>query len=101
MSTYSLQSPTPEPDGERHRHTYFMPAVLECASPDELITPPPPDDNNPEPIFITFKVVDMSQQARFCGLITRLVSLWPTWDSRIDLGTSRRWCQEKLCIIYD
>ena len=58
------------------RITYLMPAVLECAKPDELDPPSPPDANNPEPLFITFSC-GYVPTGSFCGLITRLVSLGP------------------------
>ena len=69
----------------RERITYLMPAVLECASLNELAAPPSPDDNNPEPSFITFKC-GYVPTGSFCGLITRLVTLGPneilglTWE---------------------
>ena len=56
--------------------TYFMPAILECASQDELTNPPPPDANNPEPLLITFSC-GYVPTGIFCGLITRLVSQGP------------------------
>ena len=56
--------------------TYLMPAILECASPEELNTHPPPDANNPEPLHITF-ACGYVPTGTFCGLITRLVSLGP------------------------
>ena len=59
------------------RITYLMPAVLECATQDELSTPTSPDDNNPEPLFIAFSC-GYVPTGTFCGLITRLVSLGPT-----------------------
>ena len=65
-----------EKDGSE-RITYLMPAILECASPDELTTPPATDDNNPEPLFIAFSC-GYVPTGTFCGLITRLVSLGPT-----------------------
>ncbi|XP_064389438.1 uncharacterized protein LOC135337431 isoform X7 [Halichondria panicea] len=55
------------------RTTYLMPAVLECASREELVNPPPPDTNNPEPLHITFSFGYVPTGV-FCGLITRLVS---------------------------
>ena len=57
--------------------TYLMPAVLECATPDELTAPPPADANNPEPLFITFSC-GYVPTGSFCGLITRLVSDGPS-----------------------
>ena len=73
-----------EADGSE-RITYFMPAVLDCVSPDALTTRTPPDINNPEPLFITFSC-GYVPTGTFCGLITRLVSLGPhkilglTWE---------------------
>ena len=64
-----------EADGSK-KITYLMPAVLECATQNELTTPLPPDANNPEPLFITFKC-GYVPTGTFCGLITRLVSLGP------------------------
>ena len=72
-----------EPEGERV--TYLMPAVLDCATQEELTTPPPSDDNNPEPALITFKC-GYVPTGTFCGLITYLVSHGPdgiydfVWD---------------------
>ena len=57
--------------------TYLMPAVLECATPDELTAPPPADANNPESLFITFSC-GYVPTGSFCGLITRLVSDGPS-----------------------
>ena len=73
-----------EKDGSK-RITYLMPAVLECATQDELSAPTSPDANNPEPLFITFSC-GYVPTGTFCGLITRLVSLGPhgilgiVWD---------------------
>ena len=64
-----------EADGHE-RITYLMPAVLECASPDELTGLPTPDAINPEPLHITFSC-GYVPTGTFCGLITRLVSLGP------------------------
>ncbi len=72
-------------DSSKPRITYFMPAILECASQDELTNPPPPDANNPEPLLIKFSC-DYVPTGTFCGLITRLVSQGPhgilglTWE---------------------
>ncbi|XP_064391858.1 uncharacterized protein LOC135339631 isoform X4 [Halichondria panicea] len=72
-------------DPSNSRSTYLMPAILECASQDELTNPPPPDANNPEPLLITFSCGYVPTGA-FCGLITRLVSRGPhgilglTWE---------------------
>ncbi|XP_064391932.1 uncharacterized protein LOC135339650 isoform X3 [Halichondria panicea] len=72
-------------DPSKSRITYLMPAILECASKDELTNPPPQDANNPEPLLITFSCGYVPTGA-FCGLITRLVSRGPhgilglTWE---------------------
>ncbi|XP_064401100.1 uncharacterized protein LOC135347138 isoform X2 [Halichondria panicea] len=72
-------------DPSKSRITYLMPAILECASQEELTNPPPPDANNPEPLLITFSCGYVPTGA-FCGLITRLVSQGPhgilglTWE---------------------
>ena len=65
-----------ETSAEVVRTTYLMPAVLECASQEELANPPPPDTNNPEPLHITFSFGYVPTGV-FCGLITRLVSQGP------------------------
>ena len=64
-----------EKDGSE-RITYLMPAVLECATQEELSAPTSPDANNPEPLLITFSC-GYVPTGTFCGLITRLVSLGP------------------------
>ncbi len=62
-----------------------MPAILECASQEELTNPPPPDAYNPEPLLIIFSC-GYIPTGTFCGLITRLVSQGPhgilrfTWE---------------------
>ncbi|XP_064391884.1 uncharacterized protein LOC135339638 isoform X9 [Halichondria panicea] len=63
-------------DPSKCRITYLMPAILECASQDELTNPPPPDANNPEPLLITFSC-GYVPTGTFCGLMTRLVSQGP------------------------
>ena len=79
------------------RTTYLMPAVLECASLEELTTPLSPDDNNPEPLHITFSC-GYVPTGTFCGLITQLVSRGPhgifglTWDL-VEHGVKRNFVQ--------
>ena len=51
----------------------FIPAILECASHDELTKSPPPDADTPSPIKITFKT-GYVPIGMFCALISRLVS---------------------------
>ncbi|XP_064401366.1 uncharacterized protein LOC135347339 isoform X3 [Halichondria panicea] len=52
---------------------YFMPAVLECASKEELLNAPAIDSNTPSPIKITFKS-GYVPIGLFCALISKLVS---------------------------
>ena len=65
--------------------SFLLPALLDCATSDELPSPPTPDDNNPEPLLITFSC-GYVPTGTFCGLINRLVSLGPqeilglTWE---------------------
>ena len=72
---------------------YFMAAVLECASQDELTNPPKPDANNPQPLHITFSFAAVPTGV-FCGLITALVSRGPhkilglTWEL-VEKGVKR------------
>ena len=72
-----------EADGERI--TYLMPAILDCATQDELTAPPSPDADNPEPLIITFKC-GYVPTGTFCGLISQLISRGPNgildfvWD---------------------
>ena len=85
LNHVNLLSPIIHKEADGERVTYFMPAVLDCATPDELTTAPPPDTNNPEPLLITFSC-GYVPTGTFCGLITRLVSLGPngilglTWE---------------------
>ena len=72
----NILSPIGHSTTDMPQTTYLMPAVLECASPDELLRTSPVDANNPEPLFITFKYKYVPTGA-FCGLITKLVSLGP------------------------
>ena len=52
---------------------YFMPAVLDCASKEDLLNCPQVNDGNPSPILITFerRYVPIGL---FCAMVTRLVS---------------------------
>ena len=56
--------------------TYLMPAMLKCASQDELANPPEPDVNTPHPLHITFEF-DHVPTGLFSRLITVLVSRGP------------------------
>ena len=72
----NLLSPIIHKEADGERITYLMPAVLECATLDELTTPPPPDADNPEPLLVTFKC-GYVPTGTFCGLISQLVSRGP------------------------
>ena len=52
---------------------YFIPAILECASLEELTKSPPPNADTPSPIKITFKTGYVPIGV-FCAMISRLVS---------------------------
>ncbi len=71
-----LISPLVHSETENDDTIYFMAAVLECASQDELTNSPRPDANNPQPVHITFSF-DAVPTGVFCGLITALVSRGP------------------------
>ncbi len=79
------------------RITYLMPAILDCASQEELTNPPQPDTNNPEPLHITFSFGYVPTGV-FCGLITRLVSQGPhgilglTWEL-VEDGVKRNYVE--------
>ena len=72
---------------------YFIPAILECASPEELTKSPPPDVDTPSPIKITFKSGYVPIGV-FCAMISRLVSrgsegiLGMRWDL-VESGVKR------------
>ena len=55
----------------------FIPAILECASHDELTKAPPPDADTPSPIKITFES-GYVPIGMFCAMISRLVSIGST-----------------------
>ncbi|XP_064387210.1 uncharacterized protein LOC135335600 isoform X3 [Halichondria panicea] len=57
----------------RREPLYFMPAILECASKDELSNAPAIDSNTPSPIKITFKSGYVPIGV-FCAMISKLVS---------------------------
>ena len=52
---------------------YFMPAVLDCASKEDLLKHPQVDNDNPSPILITFER-GYVPIGLFCAMVTRLVS---------------------------
>ncbi len=73
--------------GKGPRPLYFMPAILECASKEELSNSPTIDSNTPSPIKITFKSGYVPIGV-FCAMISKLVSegqkgiLGLKWDLR-------------------
>ena len=73
LNHVNLLSPIIHKEADGERITYLMPAVLDCATQDELNTLPTPDANNPEPLLITF-TCGYVPTGTFCGLITQLVS---------------------------
>ena len=72
----NLLSPIVHEEADGERITYLMPAVLDCATQEELTTPPSLNDKNPEPLLITFEC-GYVPTGTFCGLITQLVSRGP------------------------
>lgn len=52
---------------------YFLPAILESATEEELAIAPQPDANTPSPLLLTFKF-EYVPTGVFCGLITRISS---------------------------
>ena len=71
----------------------FIPAILKCASQDELTKSPPPDVDTPSPIKISFKTGYVPIGV-FCAMISRLVSrgsegiLGMRWDL-VESGVKR------------
>ncbi|XP_064385938.1 uncharacterized protein LOC135334611 isoform X3 [Halichondria panicea] len=59
--------------GKGPQPVYFMPAILECASKEELSNAPAIDSNTPSPIKITFESGYMPIGV-FCAMISKLVS---------------------------
>ena len=57
----------------------FIPAILECASHDELTKAPPPDADTPSPIKITFDTGYVPTGV-FCAMISQLVSIGSTCE---------------------
>ncbi|XP_064403143.1 uncharacterized protein LOC135348759 isoform X2 [Halichondria panicea] len=76
--------------------TYFIPAILKCASREELTKPPPTDIDTPSPIKITFKPQYVPIGV-FCAMISELVSrgskdrgiLGMTWKLATDTSVKR------------
>ena len=59
--------------GKGPQPVYFMPAILECASKEELSNAPAIDSNTPSPIKITFESGYVPIGV-FCAMISKLVS---------------------------
>ncbi|XP_064384730.1 uncharacterized protein LOC135333658 [Halichondria panicea] len=74
--------------------TYFIPAILKCASREELTKPPPTGIDTPSPIKITFKPKYVPIGV-FCAMISELVSrgstgiLGMTWKLATDTSVKR------------
>ena len=76
--------------------TYFIPAILKCASREELTKPPPTGIDTPSPIKITFKPQYVPIGV-FCAMISELVSrgskdkgiLGMTWKLATDTSVKR------------
>ena len=74
--------------------TYFIPAILKCASREELTKPPPTGIDTPSPIKITFKPQYVPIGV-FCAMISELVSrgstgiLGMTWKLAADTSVKR------------
>ena len=76
--------------------TYFIPAILKCASREELTKPPPIGIDTPSPIKITFKPQYVPIGV-FCAMISELVSrgskgkgiLGMTWKLATDTSVKR------------
>ena len=77
--------------------TYFIPAILECASREELTKPPPNGIDTPSPIKITFDPQYVPIGV-FCAMISELVSrgskgkgiLGMTWKLATDTSSVKR-----------
>ena len=75
---------------------YFIPAILKCASREELTKPPPTGIDTPSPIKITFKP-QYVPTGLFCAMISDLVSrgskgkgiLGMTWKLATDTSVKR------------
>ncbi|XP_064407439.1 uncharacterized protein LOC135352207 [Halichondria panicea] len=81
---------------EKIETTYFIPAILKCASPEELTKPPPTGIDTPSPIKITFDP-QYVPTGIFCAMISDLVSrgskgkgiLGMTWKLATDSPVKR------------
>ncbi len=73
---------------------YFMPAILECASKEELLNAPAIDSDTPSPIKITFKVGYVPIGV-FCAMISKLVSEGQKRIFGAEMESARISCHEK------
>ncbi len=79
---------------EKDEKMYFIPAILKCASREELTKPPPTDTDTPSPIKITFNP-QYVPTGIFCAMISELVSrgskgiLGMTWKLAADSPVKR------------
>ena len=81
---------------EKIETTYFIPAILKCASPEELTKPPTTGIDTPSPIKITFDP-QYVPTGIFCAMISDLVSrgskgkgiLGMTWKLATDSPVKR------------
>ena len=81
---------------EKIETMYFIPAILKCASPEELTKPPPTGIDTPSPIKITFDP-QYVPTGIFCAMISDLVSrgskgkgiLGMTWKLATDSPVKR------------
>ena len=70
---------------ETEETRYFIPAILECASPEELIKSPLPNADMPSPIKVTFKTGYVPIGV-FCAMISRLVSKGSTREGILGMS---------------
>ena len=62
----------------------FIPAILECASPEDIRKLPSPDADTPSPIKITFEIGYVPLEL-FCAIISRLVSRRSTQEGIVGM----------------
>ena len=94
-----LLSPIIHKEAEGEQITYLMPAVLDCATQDELTTQSIPDADNPEPLLITF-TCRYVPTGTFCGLITQLVSGGPQGILGLEWGLVEDGVKRNLVSFY-
>ena len=94
----NLLSEITHKDEDGERITYLMPAILNCASQEELTNPPQPDTNNPEPLHHIQLWLRTNRSLLWAHHSTSFPR--PSWNSRIDVGIGGRWRQTKLCFVF-